>query len=165
VIRIPKITLKKITRLNLRAILELDVKQEQKSLVASNAVSIAEAYFNKDAWFRAIYADSQPIGFVMISDTSLKYKNNPKHIPSYFLWRFMIDKKYQGKGYGKEAMNLIINHVKTRPKAVEFLLSHSKSDGNAGLFYKKYGFEYTGKEIDDELVMRLRLQIQQRCRI
>ncbi len=156
-VKIPKITLKKVTRLNLKALLQLDVKPEQKSLVASNAVSIAEAYFNKDAWFRAIYADNKPIGFVMISDTSLKYKKNPRHIPSYYLWRFMIDKKYQGKGYGKEAMNLIINHVKSRPNAVEFLLSHSKEDGNAGEFYQKCGFEYTGKEIYDELLMRLKL--------
>ncbi len=156
-VKILQITLKKVNRLNLRAILQLDVKPEQKSLVASNAVSIAEAYFNKDAWFRAIYADSKPIGFVMISDTSLKYRNNSKHIPNYFLWRFMIDKKYQGKGYGKEAMNLIIDHIKKRPNAKEFLLSHSKADGNAGSFYEKCGFEYTGKEISDELVMRLKL--------
>ncbi|MFW9819889.1 MAG: GNAT family N-acetyltransferase [Candidatus Thorarchaeota archaeon] len=137
--------------------MQLEVKPEQKYLVASNAVSIAEAYFNKDAWFRAIYADSNPVGFVMISDKSLKYKNKPRYIPSYFLWRFMIDEKYQGMGYGKEAMKLIINHVKSRPNAKEFLLSHSKSDGNAGDFYKKCGFEYTGKEIYNELVMRLKL--------
>lgn len=156
-VEIPKITLKKVTRLNLRIILQLEVKPVQKNLVASNAVSVAEAYFNKDAWFRAIYADTKPIGFVMISDTSLKYNDNPKHIPSYFLWRFMIDKKYQGRGYGKEAMNLIIDHVRNRPKAKEFLLSHSKDDGNAGEFYKKCGFKYTGKEIGDELVMCLEL--------
>ena len=156
-VKIPKITLKKVTRLNLRTILQLEVKPEQKKLVASNAISVAEAYFNKDAWFRAIYADNIPIGFAMIGDSSLKYKNNPKHRPSYFLWRFMIDANYQGKGYGKEAMELIINHVKSRPKAKELLLSHSKSNGNAGDFYKKLGFEYTGKEIGDELVMSLEL--------
>ena len=138
-------------------ILQLDVKPEQETLVASNAKSIAEAYFNKDAWFRAIYIDKTPIGFVMLSDTSLKYKSNPNHRPTYFLWRFMIDSKYQGKGYGKEAMNLIINHVKSRPNAKELLLSHSKSDGNAGEFYKKCGFEYTGREMYDELLMSLKL--------
>ena len=153
----PKFTLKKITKINLMSILQLDVNPEQKSLVASNAVSITQAHFNKDAWFRAIYVDNKPIGFVMISDTLLKSKSNPNHRPSYYLWRFMIDAKNQGKGYGKEAMKLIINHLKSRPKAKEFLLSHSKSDGNAGEFYKKCGFKYTGKEIGDELVMRLEL--------
>ncbi len=152
-----KIKLKKISKLNLISILQLDVKPEQRNLVASNVKSIAEAHFNKDAWFRAIYSDNDPIGFVMISDSSLKYKSNPNHQPSYFLWRFMIDARYQGKGYGKEAIKLVINHVKSRPKAEELLLSHSKSDGNAGDFYKKFGFEYTGKVIDDELVMSLKL--------
>ena len=139
------------------SVLQLDIKPEQKNLVASNAKSIAEAYFNKDAWFRAIYADKKPIAFVMISDSSLKYGSNPNHRFTYFLWRFMIDAKYQGKGYGKEAMELVINHVKSRPKAKELLLSHSKSDGNAGEFYKKCGFEYTGREIYDELLMSLKL--------
>ncbi len=138
-------------------ILQLNVKPEQKNLVAPNAVSIAQAYFYKDAWFRAIYADNKPIGFVMISDTSLKHKSNPNHQPSYSLWRFMIDGKYQGNGYGKEAMNLIIDHVKSRPNAKELFLSHSKKDGHAGEFYKKCGFEYTGSEIGDEAVMRLEL--------
>lgn len=143
--------------MNLMPILQLDVKPEQRNLVASNAKSIAEAYFNKDAWFQAIYADNDPIGFVMFSDTSLKYKSNPNHRPTYYLWRFMIEAKYQGKGYGKEAMKLVINHVKNRPEAKELLLSYSQSDGNAGEFYKKCGFEYTGKVIDDELVMSLKL--------
>ena len=156
-IDIPKITLKKISNINLMSILQLNVKPEQKNLVAPNAISISQAYFNKDAWFRAIYADNIPVGFVMISDTSLKSKSNPNHRPSYFLWRFMIDARYQGSGYGKEAMKLIINHVKNRPKAKEFFLSHSKSDRNAGEFYKKLGFEYNGQEIGDELVMRLNL--------
>ncbi|MFX1418901.1 MAG: GNAT family N-acetyltransferase [Promethearchaeota archaeon] len=149
--------LKKITKINLRSILNLDVKPGQKNLVASNAVSIAEAHFNKDAWFRAIYADKNPIGFVMISDSSLKHKSNPNHRPSYFLWRFMIDAKHQGNNYGKEAMKIIIDHVKSRPNAEELLLSHSKLDGHAGEFYKRCGFEYTGGEIGDELVMRLKL--------
>lgn len=154
---IPKITLKKITKLNLMSILQLNVKPEQRGLVAPNAVSLAEACFSRDAWFRAIYADNMPIGFVMISDTLLKYKFNPNHRPAYIIWRFMIDANYQDKGYGKEAMKLIIDYIKTRPKAKEIFLSHSQSDGNAGTFYKKCGFEYTHSTLGDELVMSLKL--------
>lgn len=156
-VKLPKISLKKVTKFNLISILQLEVNPQQKKLVAPNAVSIAQAHFNKDAWFRAIYADNDPIGFVMISDSSLKYRSNLNHRPSYFLWRIMIDAKYQGKGYGKQAMKLIIDHVKGRPKAKELLLSHFKSDGNAEEFYKKLGFKYTGNEIGDELVMSLKL--------
>ena len=151
------ITLKKITKLNLMSILQLKVKPEQRELVAPNAVSIAQAYFSRDAWFRAIYADKIPVGFVMISDTSLKYSFNPNHRSAYIIWRFMIDANYQDKGFGKEAMKLIINHIRTRPKTKEIFLTHSQSDGNAGKFYEKCGFEYTGSMIGDELVMSLKL--------
>ena len=156
-INIHKITLKKISKLNLIPILQLKVKPEQTGLVAPNAVSIAQASFSRDAWFRAICADDIPIGFVMISDTLLKYRFNPNHRPAYIIWRFMLDLNYQDKGYGKKAMKLIINHIRTRPKAKEIFLSHSQLDGNAGAFYKKCGFEYTGSTIGDELVMSLKL--------
>ena len=100
--KIPKLTLKKISKLNLMSILQLNVKPEQRNLVASNAKSIAEAHFNKDAWFRAIYADKKPIGFVMISDTLLKYKSNPNHRPSYYLWRFILMLNFKKKDMVKK---------------------------------------------------------------
>jgi hypothetical protein len=53
---------------NLFEILDLKVKPEQESLVAPNAVSIAEAHFWPTGWFRAIYADDTPVGFVMVDD-------------------------------------------------------------------------------------------------
>ena len=52
---------------NLRAVLALDVHPHQRKLVASNSQSIAEAYFEPKAWFRAVYADQQPVGFVMVA--------------------------------------------------------------------------------------------------
>ena len=46
----------------------MKVKPEQEGLVAPNSVSIAEAHFWPTGWFRAIYADDTPVGFVMIDD-------------------------------------------------------------------------------------------------
>jgi diamine N-acetyltransferase len=77
--------------------------------VASNAESIAEAYFSKEAWFRAVYADETPVGFVMLHDDPREHR--------YYLWRFMIAGGHQGKGYGRRAMELLIEHVKTRSGA------------------------------------------------
>ena len=59
-----KVTLKRITRRNLGAILRLKVKPKQEFLVATNAKSIAQAHFYREAWFRAIYLGNTPIGFV-----------------------------------------------------------------------------------------------------
>lgn len=144
-----RISLREITKESLRSILDLRVAEEQERLVASNARSIAEAYFAENAWFRAIYADETPVGFVMLSEVPEKAE--------YYLWRFMIDARYQGKGYGQQALELVIQHVKTRPNARELYTSHVKGNDIAGHLYSKLGFEYTGEAEGEELVMKLDL--------
>ncbi len=144
-----RISLREITRETLRSILDLRVAKEQEELVASNARSIAEAHFAENAWFRAIYADETPVGFVMLSEVPEKAE--------YYLWRFMVDARYQGKGYGQQALELVIQHVRTRPNARELYTSHVKGNDIAGHLYSKLGFEYTGEAEGEELVMKLDL--------
>ena len=153
----PKISLREIKRNNLEMILNLKVKPKQESLVASNAQSIAEAHFTRGTWYRAIYLGEIPIGFVMLKDSTLKYKKKIPLNPEMYFWRFMIDGKYQGKGYGKRAMELVIEHVKTRPNVREITLHHEPTKGNAGEFYKKLGFQHTGKIFLGELEMKLKI--------
>lgn len=143
------VSLREITKETVKSILDLSVTKEQEKFISSNARSIAEAYFAGEAWFRAIYADETPIGFVMISDIPEKAE--------YYLWRFMIDARHQGKGYGRRALELVIEHVKTRPNAKAFYTSHVKGNEGTGRFYRKLGFEYTGEVGGEELVMRLEL--------
>jgi diamine N-acetyltransferase len=84
------ITLREITEDNLREVLKLNVSEVQNQFVAPNPVSVAQAYFKRErAWFRGIYADDTAVGFVMLHDDSRE--------AIYFLWRFMIDERYQGK--------------------------------------------------------------------
>ena len=128
------------------SILELRVTREQRRFVASNAVSIAQAHFSPKAWFRAIHAGETPVGFLMMSV-------EPEE-GEYYLWRFMIDARHQGKGYGRRAMELLIEHVKGQPKAKELTLSHVPGDGSPEGFYRKLGFEHTGEEEGEELVMK-----------
>ena len=61
-----KITLREINNENFRAIFRIRVKPKQEQFVAPNVQSIAEAHFTDEAWFRAIYADDEPVGFVML---------------------------------------------------------------------------------------------------
>ena len=75
--------------------------------------------------------------------------------PEYFLWRLMVDKDHQGKGYGSKAMELVIEHVKTLPGAIELLTSYVPGDGNPSPFYYKLGFVETGKIEDGEKVLKL----------
>jgi len=154
---VSKVTLKRITIRNLDLILSLRPKPRQRGLVASNAYSIAQAHFTRGVWFRAICLENTPIGFVMLKDNSLKFKYITSKDPMIYLWRFMIDGRYQGKGYGKKALELVIEYAKSRPNAKEITLHHEPLKGNAGEFYKKVGFEHTGKILNGELEMRLRL--------
>ncbi|MHA2392131.1 MAG: GNAT family N-acetyltransferase [Promethearchaeota archaeon] len=152
-----KVTLKKISIKNLHSIFNLKVKPNQENLVAPNAYSIAEAHFTRGSWYRAIYLGDLPIGFVMLIDGTLKFKKITQKSPLMYLWRFMIDGKYQGKGYGKEALQLVIDYVKSRPNVKEIILHHQNAKGDAGEFYKKVGFKHTGKSQLGELEMKLKL--------
>jgi diamine N-acetyltransferase len=143
----PEISLREVNKENLGDVLRLAVAPEQERFVASVAVSIAQAHFyGEHAWFRAIYVDDTAVGFVMLDDRPEKSK--------YHLWRFMIDKRYQGRGFGAHALELVMNHVRTRPGATELSLSCVPDDGGPGPFYEKLGFVYTGEVEEGELVMR-----------
>ena len=141
------VTLREVNKESLRPVLLLNVAPEQKRFVHSNAYSIAQAYFQREAaWFRAIYADETPVGFVMLSDEPT--------IPEYYLWRFMIDARYQGYGFGRRALELLFKHVKTRPGAKEIFTSCMPGEGSPYEFYEKLGFAPTGEVDDGEVVMR-----------
>ena len=144
------VSLREVTRKTVDSVLKLRVTREQERFVASNAVSIAQAHFSPDAWFRAIYAGESPVGFLMLSIQPEKGE--------YFLWRFMIDAQHQGKGYGRRALELLIEHVKGKPHAKELILSHVPGVGSAERFYRKLGFAHTGEKTGGELIMKLTLQ-------
>jgi hypothetical protein len=59
------VELREITQDSLGAVLDLAVGPEQQPYVATNARSIAEAHFEPRAWFRAVYAGEDPVGFVI----------------------------------------------------------------------------------------------------
>jgi len=126
------INLREITKANLISIIDLNVSKHQKDQVASNAVSIAQGHYSNSAWFRGIFNDDIAVGFVMLD---LIRKEN-----KCFLWRFMIDKKHQGKGYGKIALTKVIDYVKSLNIFHEIKTSYVPSENSAKGFYKNFGF-------------------------
>ena len=141
------VTLREVTKENLWDIFRLEVAPEQSRFVATNEMSIAQAYFDREtAWFRAIYADETPVGFLMLSDDAKEQK--------YFIWRLMIDAKYQKLGFAKRAMGLLFDYVRTHPGAKEILVSYRPGDAGPQGFYEKLGFTPTGEIEDGEIVMR-----------
>ena len=146
-----RVTLREVTVETLRAVCKLSetLSPAQRKMVADHAFSIAEAHFHPEAWYRAIYADDVPVGFLMLYD-------DPDE-GEYFLWRLMIGGPYQRMGFGRRAMDLLIEHVKARPGAVELLASCGEGDGSPLGFYRHLGFEPNGRRYDGELGLSLKL--------
>ena len=150
-----QITLEKITYKNyVKTIWGLKVTPKQKHFVASNVGSMAEAYVaitnGAVALPFAICRNKKPIGFLMIgyscSDDEDWEDEDPAFIEmvkkSYCLWRFMIDKRYQRKGYGRKAMKLALDYIRTFPKGkAEYCwLSYEPENEVAKKLYESFGF-------------------------
>jgi diamine N-acetyltransferase len=145
-----QVTLEEITSDNLRATMRLCVKPEQEDFVAPNSVSIAEYCYTDEAWMRAIYAGGEPVGFVLLSER--------RTVPRYYLWRYMIDGRYQDKGFGARALQLVVEYVRTLPNATELYVSYVPAPGGPRDFYAGAGFVDTGVEHEGEMEMRLILE-------
>ena len=162
--------LEKITPANVWDVIDLKVKKHQKSFVASNDISIVQAYSAIGtkcvAMPFAICNEKRPVGFLMIGfneavlydyddevDAPEILKNN------YSIWRFMIDKRYQGRGYGKEAMQLALDYVRTFPcgKADYCSLSYEPENDVAAKLYHSFGFKENGEMDGDEIVAVIKL--------
>ena len=144
------VTLRPITAETVRAVCALAVQPHQAQFVAPNAVSLAQALFEPTAWYRAIYADETLVGFVMVDDDAASQ--------AYSLWRFMVAGAHQGFGFGRRALDLVVEYVRTRPGATALFTSYVPGTGGPGDFYAKFGFEETGESDDDgEVIMRLPL--------
>jgi diamine N-acetyltransferase len=142
-----RVELREITKDTVRDVMKVEVAEGQDEFVAPTSVSIAQAYFEPKAWFRAIYADEEPVGFIMLHDDPEK--------PAYYLWRLLIGADHQRKGYGRAAVEQLIEYVKTRPGATELLVSWVPVPGGPEDFYRGLGFEPTGEISHGEVVARL----------
>jgi len=143
------VTLRPVTPSNVDDVLALRVGPEQEQFVANNARSLAQGSVHPYAWRRAIYAGETPVGYVMLVDDP--------HAPAYYLWRLMVDHRYQRCGFGGRAMEQVIEYVLGRPGATELLTSYVPAEGSPFPFYTRLGFVETGEVDDGERVMRLDL--------
>ncbi|HET7047497.1 MAG TPA: GNAT family N-acetyltransferase [Solirubrobacteraceae bacterium] len=145
----PPVSLREVDDGNVRAVCELKVAPTQESYVASNGMTVAESAYEPHAWLRAIYAGDELVGLLgLVADTET---------PDYWLARLMIAGQHQGRGYGRDAMALLIEHVRSLPEAHKLETSCVPADDGPLEFYLGLGFEQTGEVREGELVLRLSL--------
>ena len=131
------IQLCEITKDNLEEVLALEVADHQKSFVSSTAASLAQAYVYRETAFPfAVYADNTLVGFIMLGYYEARNQ--------YTLWKFLIDKKYQNKGYGKEALKQGILYLRNTFEAKEIYTGVSVGNKQAKHVYQTIGFIETG---------------------
>ena len=158
----------KLVKLNLKNvwdIVKLHVSEDQDDYVASNRYSIVEAYVtitnNGYAFPFGLYDDETPIGFLMIGYDVDDYWDSPPQIAkgNYSIWRLMIDEKHQNKGYGKQAMKLALDFIRSFPcgKAEYCYLSYEPENVVAKNLYASFGFIENGEMDEDEVVAILKL--------
>ena len=163
------IHLEKIDTKNLWDVIGLKVKKEQKEFVAPNDMSILEAYTAIGtactAFPFAIFSDEKPVGFLMIGYNeaalyALCDEEPPEALKNtYSIWRLMIDKRYQNRGFGREAMRLALDFIRTWPcgKAELCELSYEPENEIARNLYRAFGFRETGDMDGDEIIAVLKL--------
>ncbi len=150
------ISLREITEDNTDEVRALRTTPDQERFVSSVATSLAEAAEVPQAnpWFRAVYADERPVGFVMLAWNV--DPQPPGIIGPWFLWKLLIDHRHQRLGYGQEALRQIVALIRSQG-ATELLTSYALGDGGPAGFYRALGFIPTGAVHDGEVLVSLLL--------
>ncbi|MEM8949934.1 MAG: GNAT family N-acetyltransferase [Pseudomonadota bacterium] len=144
-----------VTYRNLDQLLRLNVREDQAHLVAPNAVTIAEANYMPKGWMRGLWVGDDPVGLIAMIDMDADHPEVGDHLPGNiaYLWRLMIGASFQGKGYGRYALELAFDRAR-RWKRRSLYLSVAEGKGNALPFYRRFGFEPTGAVHGNELVLK-----------
>ena len=153
---------------NIEECIALDVLPEQKKFVASNAISLAQAYDENKAFAEngkgnvatpySIYENGKMVGFVMYGyfppeDDEESYNKDEYY---YYVWRLLIDKNHQGRGIGREAVKQVMDEIKSKPhgEANFCYVSYEPSNIASKTTFASYGFKEDGRVIDGEVVAR-----------
>ncbi len=145
------VELRQITRDNWRECVRLKVADDQQKYVASNAVSLAQSKYEPECVPLSVYDGDTIVGFVM-------YRPEDYGLSKlWFIDRLMIGAQYQGKGYGRAAMEALLARLRAIPGYNAVLISFVPGNATAEKLYSSLGFKDTGEIDEGEIVYRLSL--------
>jgi GNAT superfamily N-acetyltransferase len=156
------IEFREITDHNRDAVVALHAGPAQGRFVSSVADSIEEAaeYPEGSPWYRAVYLDGEPVGFVMLSWNCTP--RPPDIIGPWFLWKLIVDERHQRTGIGRAIIERVVELVRAEG-ATELLVSHVIGEGGPVGFYERLGFVSTGDyDSQGERILRLDLPPRER---
>jgi diamine N-acetyltransferase len=150
------VELREVTDENRAAAVALRVCPAQERFVAGVAESLQDAESSPEArpWYRVVYARGEPVGFVMLSEGASGDERYPWR---HFLWRLLIDERFQRLGFGTETMGALVEELSARADADCLVTTAVPGDGSPVGFYEHYGFVRTDQIFEGEIVLRLDL--------
>ena len=141
------ILFKEITKENFWDCIELAVSKDQTDFVTSNAISIGQSKVQPECIPLAVYDNEIMVGFIMYCID--------EDDGEYWIYRIMIDEKYQSKGYGKKALEKLLEIIKQDKSHNKIFLGVHKDSIYAVKMYESFGFIFNGQVFGSEHIMRL----------
>ncbi|MFJ5790283.1 GNAT family N-acetyltransferase [Lysinibacillus sp. NPDC093197] len=125
---------------------ELEIATEQKKYIESNAISIAQSKFEPTLKPYAIYLNEKVVGFLM-------YNAVQEELDGYWVYRIMVDKKFQGKGIGKAATQLMLTEMAKLPNSKKVIVGYHPENLGAHNLYASIGFINEGHRFGKEMAV------------
>ena len=141
------IRLAPVTKANRALVASLELAPEQMDLVAGNAASLEEAETDEDARPRAIMAGDRIVGFLMY--------DAPEDDDEARIYRFMIDRASQGRGYGKAALREVLREIGGLAHIRHVSICYEPENEAARQLYRAAGFVEEGLDEDGEMIADL----------
>ncbi|MFJ5764407.1 GNAT family N-acetyltransferase [Lysinibacillus sp. NPDC093210] len=125
---------------------EFEIATEQKKYIESNAISVAQSKFEPTLKPYAIYLNEKVVGFLM-------YNAVQEELDGYWVYRIMVDKKFQGKGIGKAATKLMISEMAKLPNSKKVIVGYHPENLGAHNLYASLGFIDEGHRFGKEMAV------------
>ena len=142
--------LKPITEDNFIDAFNLKLAPGQEAFVSHPVRSLAQAYvYRNQCQPFGIYAEGKMVGYVMVI-----YDYD---VSEYDIWHMMIDESMQGRGYGSDALDRVLEYIRTKPfgSSDRVALTCNKNNPLARKLYESRGFSATGAEDEDEIELAM----------
>lgn len=146
-----KVTIKELNADNWYECCELKISEEQQKFIVPNAVSIAQSKFEPTLKTFAIYLGDSIKGFVM-------YNTVKEELESYWIYRIMVDREFQGRGIAEKATRLIIEEISKLEDCSRITVGYVAENTRAHNLYSKLGFKDRGDRFGREMAVVLEVK-------
>ena len=146
------IRLELVNKDNFDQVLDLEVAPKDQRRVASVEYSLAQAWLYRDSevlFPYAVKSGQLTVGFLLLSYQPMEN--------SYYIWRLLIDQKYQNQRFGKEVIQQVLQRARDDQQCHKVTVNYVIGNHKMRYILEKFGFQpvgLDGQEIKMELIVK-----------